>query len=597
MKKKKIGIETSLFFPLVVLVLALFSCNETEKDISIGHEDEKLHFKISLQSAYYITRSADDEEEENEKDDVYADDFINNEDIFIGLYDSAGELIKVVFDTGNISKIETSGAGINDNGNIEMTLSSSLKGEITVVALANFSPFLKDSEKFETDNLEKLYSSLYSYQPSEATSILPPIPMTGITQINVPDGLASFPKNKDIHLPIYMKRVMAKITVKDNLPSGSWSVSSVSLDRCLSKGFVNPDYALSSKEFNPEDDEMIGDVLLLKDEKEGKFYGYFPQMKMGDDAKAPERRMTVTLENGSRSMNAYLWLSPYNAGSPSDPGESDNWKMLTANCNYIFNISSLEGEGDSDLEICDEIIIAYNYSGFGKFVDTDSYYLNLSADVAVQGKLSPLYSSNLKLTQHSYLFNFDPSSAVNDDVSFWRIRKEDLVIDNINDTRYQVLKFSSANSNPNNLMSYCWGYLFREAQKIENRIIEGEMKTLIWLNVPSLKTMRQKEARGETAVTRDPVKIRMYWRDSRQARSLRIDNRTMAVAEVKYYEPWNYYYFDFSDFDARALAGSGINYQLTTGSDDYFSNNISHEDVFVPLNPQDEEVDYVYFVN
>lgn len=261
---------------------------------------------------------------------------------------------------------------------------------------------------------------------------------------------------------IELKRAVAKIIVKDNLPD--YEIVSASLLRYNSVLDV-----ISPSSYRAAETENLS---FKKDDGGDFLYAYVAPTELGD-AMSDARNINLRVrKNGSATEESYtLWLKDYSA----ENGESGSIPSLQPNYLYTFNVTSLEESGEPAIEIQDKVRILVtwhnpteiggwfgreyiNFWEEGKDIDPLIENLNKSFD-----RVNVVWSDEVEKLEY-YCCDIQLSELK---VDFENLRYEMCGVSSWRDDRYE------------NSIS-----LSKSARRIENREEDGKLMTWVWLTEP-----------------------------------------------------------------------------------------------------------------
>ncbi len=296
---------------------------------------------------------------------------------------------------------------------------------------------------------------------------------------------------------IELKRAVAKIIVKDNLPD--YEIVSASLLRYNSVLDIITDSPYRAAETE--------NLSFKKDEAADFLYAYVAPTELGD-AMSDARNINLRVrKNGSATEESYtLWLKDYSA----ENGESGSIPSLQPNYLYTFNVTSLEESGEPSIEIQDKVRILVTYHNprvvkgwFGKD------YINFWKEGDEIYPLIPKNNTYLSLEDVVWSDEVERLAYYCCDIELSKLKVD------FESLRYEMCEVSAWGEDMyKNSIS-----LSKSARRIENREENGTFMTWVWLTEP-YEVPKELDKAGI---------IRLYWNKESSFKEIFLDTHDNIV--------------------------------------------------------------------
>lgn len=483
------NLACGLIWTLMCISLLIFNaCTTDGYELITPHKKLVLNLKLNLSGQ--STRSNESTETVNLTEGSEIENLIDEEDLWIG-----------VFDSNNHKKIDAKYSlnQIDNTVSIAIATGEYYSEEIQLVACANWSRYGISNNVLESvKTVSELNDITFSFNPENLISDVAdnlidyyPLPMYGSTICSV-----NLESNE---ISIDMIRALAKIEIVDNL-QGDVKIESAELVRYSTEGYLVPQTSNSGDNLinlSTSAEKSASDVgnnltfnKITDSSNLNTFYVYIPEMNLGD-VDSDYRKIILTLTDNKKSE---ICLINYSEGLPStEPNEK--WQSLNRNHIYRFNVKELTST-EPEIQIQPTIRICWYEALCGKFASSYTHLLMLSVNTS--NKLLNQYETQATRVSNKLTLNGEVFSGIYSNYIEFKLRDDVL----FNDLIYILNQKGSV---PNYYEDYIRP-LHLDIVKYEN----VEETTYCWLNLIPYGYIEYANIR-ETYFRND-IKHRIYWR-------------------------------------------------------------------------------------
>lgn len=583
------NLACGLIWTLMCISLLIFNaCSTDGYELITPHKKLVLNLKLNLSGQ--STRSNESSETVNLTEGSEIENLIDEEDLWIG-----------VFDSNNHKKIDAKYSLNQIDNTVSITIATGeyYSEEIQLVACANWSRYGISNNVLESvKTVSELNDITFSFNPENLISDVAdnlidyyPLPMYGSTICSV-----NLESNE---ISIDMIRALAKIEIVDNL-QGDVKIESAELVRYSTEGYLVPQTSNSGDNLinlSTSAEKSASDVgnnltfnKIADSSNLNMFYVYIPEMNLGD-VDSDYRKIILTLTDNKKSE---ICLINYSDGLPSaDPNEK--WQSLNRNHIYRFNVKELtstepEIQIQPTIRICWYTTYVKGTSGYvgnenlGKF-ENNSIYLVESIDKnPINDMVDSKQLSSSDYGESLYYFcryvEFD-------------LKNEYLGIEyDFNKLMYVLTKERSSNYN-SSFFEPSYRNLARDIVKFENK---GSI-TYCWLN------QLQFSYQSNPIITLFPenLKYRIYWMGDSSGLSkvsvsaTPLDTSSTSTQDIGINNKNGYYYIEFVVNGNAQVVTYNIPGAYKNGIPSGFKGRFSVIDIFQETIDGDDY--YVFYAN